>query len=548
MEHIRAQIVDVVHRRIYPGCVTIEGGSISSITQEAGDGLPYLLPGFVDAHVHVESSMLVPAAFAQQAVVHGTVACVSDPHEIANVLGLDGIEYMLGNAARQAFHFCFGAPSCVPATAFETAGAELNSGQVAALLQRPDIGYLSEMMNFPGVLHNDDEVYRKIAAARAVGKPIDGHAPGLTGSEAINYIKANGRFGPDPVITTDHECFSYEEALWKLQHGMHILIREGSAAKNFDALIPLLSQYPDRVMFCSDDKHPDDLLKSHINDLVRRAVEYGIPLWHVLQAACVNPVRHYKLSCGLLQPGDSADFVLVNNLNDFTPLATYVRGVCVAREGTALLPYSPASVMNVFRCHFKKPEDFAVPCSGSRLRVIEVLDGQLITRSGYADPCCVADKAVSNQETDLLKLTVVNRYFEARPAVAFVRGFGLRDAALASSVAHDSHNIVAVGTDDDLLCHAVNAVIAQKGGLAAVTPNAEAVLPLPVAGLMTTESCPAAAAQYEWLNRIAHAAGCRLRAPFMSLSFLALLVIPELKLSDRGLFDGRTFQFTSLFF
>ncbi|MCS6917573.1 MAG: adenine deaminase [Chitinophagales bacterium] len=548
MPVVYGKVMDVVHRRQFPGRIVVEGSRIVSVEADAaGADAPYVLPGFVDAHVHVESSMLLPAAFARQAVVHGTVASVSDPHEIANVLGLDGVHFMLDDAAQCPFHFCFGAPSCVPATPFETAGASLDSTQVASLLQNPAIGYLSEVMNFPGVLNGDAEVMSKIAAAVAVDKPVDGHAPGLSGQQAVEYIYAANLLGNRPVITTDHECVAYDEALWKLQHGMSIIIREGSAAKNFDALLPLLSHYPQRIMFCSDDKHPDDLLHGHINQLVARAVAAGFPLWDVLQAACINPVRHYRLSCGLLQPGDSADFILVNNLTDFKPVATFLRGHKVAEAGQPLLPPFNGTAPNRFSCTPKQPSDFQVPCQGKRIRVIEVVEGQLITRSRTTDVLCREGCAVSDPEKDVLKLTVVNRYADAPPALAFVSGFGLRQAALASSVAHDSHNIVAVGTDDDLLCRAVNAIIAQRGGLAAVTPDTQGVLPLPVAGLMTTGTCSEVAAQYETLNRLASSSGCRLKAPFMTLSFLALLVIPELKLSDRGLFDGRAFTFTGLF-
>lgn len=541
---ISANLIDVWQQSIYAATLHIEDGVIRRIVPwetTQGVSLPdhFILPGFVDAHVHIESSMLVPSEFARLAVVHGTVATVSDPHEIGNVLGVQGVELMLGNSRKVSFKFSFGAPSCVPATAFETAGAAITPEDVASLLRRDDIRYLSEMMNFPGVLNQDPEVMQKLAIAAKSGKPVDGHAPGLRGEQARRYIEAG--------ISTDHECFTREEALDKLKYGMKILIREGSAARNFEALISLLSEYPEELMFCSDDKHPDSLVEGHINELVKRALAKGIPLFHVLRAACVNPVLHYKLPVGLLREGDPADFILIDDPGKFNVLATYVNGTKVAEQGKTLIRSVPCDPLNRFECRKKEAADFGVQApfqAGSvTVPVIEALDGQLITNKQVA-PLPVKNGLVcSDPVRDVLKITVVNRYRDMAPATAFICGFGLRQGALASSVAHDSHNIIAVGTDDILIAEAVNLLVENRGGICVVTEKDKRVLPLPVAGLMSCEDGYRVAEEYASLDSLAKELGSGLAAPFMTLSFMALLVIPHLKLSDRGLFDGDGFCF-----
>ncbi|ASZ10804.1 adenine deaminase [Chitinophaga pendula] len=538
--HISGNIIDVRGRRTYPGTIYVEQGRISRIEADEQSYDTCLLPGFIDAHVHVESSMLIPSEFARLAVVHGTVGTISDPHEIANVMGVSGVEYMLENGSRVPFKFNFGAPSCVPATTFETAGAQVSVAEVAALLRRPDIRYLTEMMNFPGVLQKEPEVMAKIAAAQAVGKPVDGHAPGLRGDAARQYIAAG--------ISTDHECFTAEEALDKLAHGMHILIREGSAALNFDALIPLLPEHYNHIMFCSDDKHPDNLVQGHINLLVKRALALGMDLYKVLQAACVNPVTHYKLDVGLLQPGDPADFIVIDNIQDFNILTTYVDGIKVATQGETLISSINEAVVNNFECTPKVPSDFVIPATDGKdmvtIHVMEALDGQLITNSSKM-PLSVTDGMLkADVSRDILKIAVVNRYHHAPVAAGFIRNFGLTEGAIASSVAHDSHNIIAVGVDDDSLCKAVNAVISYRGGISAYGSAGLKLLPLPVAGLMSNLDGYTVAAQYSTLDEAAKALGSTLSAPFMTLSFMALLVIPHLKLSDQGLFDGDAFAFT----
>ncbi|HYH15125.1 MAG TPA: adenine deaminase [Flavisolibacter sp.] len=539
---IKGNLVDIKQRKIYPAEIAIEGKRIKSIQPidlPASQPVSYILPGFIDAHVHIESSMLVPAEFARLAVVHGTVATVSDPHEIANVCGKEGVEYMIQNGKTVPFKFYFGAPSCVPATTFETAGASLNANDVRELLAREEIKYLSEMMNFPGVLNKDPEVMQKIAAAKHYFKPVDGHAPGLRGEAAKQYIEAG--------MSTDHECFTAEEAWEKLQHGMKILIREGSAAKNFEALVGLIQDYPGMMMFCSDDKHPDSLVEGHINQLCARAVGKGIDVFNVLQVACINPVTHYKLEVGLLQEGDLADFIIVNDLQSFTVEQTYINGELVAKDGKSLLVRSETinvKSINQFDCSPKLVADFAIVANGNQtIPVIEALDGQLITNKLSLSPKQENGFLVSDISQDILKIIVVNRYKNAPIAKAFIKNFGLKTGAIASSVAHDSHNIVAVGVDDESLCKAVNLIIEREGGVSCVGNDQQQVLPLPVAGLMTTDDGYEVAKQYSAIDAAAKALGSTLTSPFMTLSFMALLVIPHLKLSDLGLFDGDSFTF-----
>ncbi|MBK7873055.1 MAG: adenine deaminase [Saprospiraceae bacterium] len=537
---IRGNIVDVLKREIFFGVISIEHGNIQQIQRVKGESDDYILPGFVDAHVHIESSMLVPSEFARLAVVHGTVTTVSDPHEIANVLGVEGVHYMIANGKETPFKFNFGAPSCVPATHFETAGAKINEQDIESLLQNPDIKYLAEMMNYPGVLFNAPEVHAKIAIAKHLGKPVDGHAPGLQGEKARRYIEAG--------ISTDHECFKIEEALDKLSYGMKIIIREGSAAKNFEELIPLLSQHADQIMFCSDDKHPDDLILGHINQLASRAVKKGYDLFDVLQAACINPVKHYGLNVGLLQPGDPADFIVTEELQDFKVKATYINGQLVAENGKTLIPRVEAAVVNNFHTDPKIPDDFRIIGISDQIRVIKAIDGAIVTESFIAKANIVNESPVADLQNDILKIAVVNRYKNELPAVAFIHGFGLKQGAIASCVGHDSHNIIAVGVDDSSICKAVNAVIAHRGGISAIRDTETKVLPLPIAGIMSNEDGYRVAQEYAEIDTfVKKELGTQLSAPFMTLSFMALLVIPELKLSDKGLFDGKHFEFTNLF-
>ncbi|MDG1403557.1 adenine deaminase [Polaribacter sp.] len=536
--NVKGNIVDILNKRIFKGEVIIENGNISAIREVNHAVENYILPGFVDAHIHIESSMLVPSEFAKIAIVHGTVATVSDPHEIANVLGVKGVDFMIENGKEVPLKFNFGAPSCVPATSFESAGAIIDADDIKLMMENPDIKYLAEMMNYPGVLFDDTEVLKKIQHAKNNNKPIDGHAPGLRGDDVSKYIAAG--------ISTDHECFTYEEALEKLQKGMKVLIREGSAAKNFEALIDLLPVHFENMMFCSDDKHPDDLLLGHINQLCERAVAKGIDVFKVLQAACVNPVKHYNLEVGLLQKGDAADFILVDNLKEFNVLETYINGELVAKNGESFVQSVPFDVLNNFDTDTKKVEDFRFASSSEKIRVIEALDGELVTNEIAADSLIIDGNLVSNAATDILKMTVVNRYENDVPAIAFIKNFGIKEGAIASSVGHDSHNIIAIGVSDEAICKAVNLIIENRGGVCAVNASEEKIVSLPVAGIMSDKSAEEIGKAYAALDAMAKQMGSTLRAPYMSLSFMALLVIPSLKLSDKGLFDGTKFKFTSL--
>ena len=537
-----ANLIDIENRRIFPARIRVADTQVVAIDPLGNSPdaeLPYALPGFIDSHVHIESSMLVPTEFARLAVVHGTVATVSDPHEIANVLGVAGVDFMIANGHQVPLKFFFGAPSCVPATSFETAGATIDADAIAALLARDEIVYLAEMMNYPGVLSGDSTVMTKIAHAVAVGKPVDGHAPGLMGEQAAIYAAAG--------ITTDHECVTLAEAIGKIAVGMKILIREGSAAKNFDALFPLIDRYPGCTMFCSDDKHPDDLLHSHIDELVRRALNGGADLFHILTTACITPVKHYRLPVGLLRVGDPADFQIVNNATEFKNVETVIQGKPVSQHGVTNIKSFPCESINHFDCQPKVPSQFAVPRVGNdtttKVRVIQAIDRSLVTGE-FTETLNVIDGYVQPApDRDILKLTVVNRYQSAPPAVAFINGFGLRKGAIASSVGHDSHNILAVGHDDESICRAINLVIENRGGIVAVSGKTELLLPLPIAGLMTQADGATVAAEYQKIDRfVKHDLGSPLTAPFTTLSFMALLVIPKLKLSDLGLFDCETFS------
>jgi adenine deaminase len=482
--------------------------------------------------------MLVPSEFAKIAVKHGTVSTVSDPHEIANVLGVKGVDFMIENGKQTPFKFNFGAPSCVPATSYESAGAIINSDDIKTLMANPDIKYLAEMMNYPGVIYDDTEVLKKIEWAKQYKKPIDGHAPGLRGADLTKYIAAG--------ISTDHECFTYAEALEKLQKGMKVIIREGSAAKNFEALIGLLDEHYENMMFCSDDKHPDDLLLGHINQLCARSISKGNDLFKVLQAACINPVKHYNLDVGLLNVGDFADCIVVEDLKTFKTLQTYINGELVFGNGISNIKHVEFENLNNFNTDKKQVLDFRFESRSKQIRVIECLDGELVTNEITKNATIKNGNLVSNIETDVLKMVVVNRYQNDKPAIAFIKNFGLKEGAIASSVGHDSHNIIAVGVSDEAICTAVNLLIENEGGICAISNAEEKVVALPVAGIMSDQNAETIGKQYSELDTMAKQLGSELHAPYMSLSFMALLVIPSLKLSDKGLFNGSDFKFTSL--
>jgi adenine deaminase len=536
---VSGNIVDIFASEIYPGTIEITDGRIAGIRRDRGKYGAFILPGLVDAHVHIESSMMVPSEFARLAVTHGTVAAVSDPHEIANVLGIKGVEYMIENGRTSPFKFWFGAPSCVPATAFETAGARIGASDIESLFKNGGVKYLSEVMNFPGVLKAERDVMEKIEIAVRLGRPVDGHAPGLVGEPLGRYVAAG--------ISTDHETFRYEEGEEKLALGMKLIIREGSAAKNFDALCPLIARYPGQCMFCSDDKHPDDLVGGHINEMVRKGLRAGIDLMTLLRCASANPVSHYGLNVGLLRVGDPADFLEVDNLTRFDILKTYIDGTVVAENGVTLLPRTSSGRVNFFEAGHKSLSDFALKGRGKTVNVIEAIDNQVITGRMKGSVKSCKGNLVSDTEGDILKIAVVNRYEDLPPAIGFVRNFGLKKGAIASSVAHDSHNIIAVGVTDEDICEAVNLIVEAKGGLAVVHEHVREALSLPVAGIMSDDEGTRVASNYGRLDHLAKQLGSFLNAPFMTLSFMALLVIPKLKLSDKGLFDGEKFTFIDLF-
>jgi len=535
---IRSNLVDIPNRRIYPAEVTIEDGIIANIEElhidlENGG---YLLPGFIDAHIHIESSMMPPSEFARLAVVHGTVGTVSDPHEIANVLGLEGVEYMIRDAQKVPFHFCFGAPSCVPATTFETSGATLDAHAVQGLLDKSEIGYLSEVMNFPGVINEDEDLMLKMSYARGKGKPIDGHAPGLKGQDSQIYFSRG--------ISTDHECFSLEEGIEKAKLGVKILIREGSAARNYEALHPIISKYPKQVMFCSDDKHPDDLIEGHINLLVKESVARGYDLFDVLYAACIHPVEHYKMNVGQLKIGDFADFIKVKDLSSFEVVDTYLKGELVAQNGHTLLEHTLSGSINNFKADIYQPKDFSSFSYKELYPVIKAIDGEIVTGRIEMDIKSQGGKLKSDVVNDILKIAVINRYEKSvAPAIGLINGFGLKNGAIASSVAHDSHNVVVIGTNDVDICRAANAVIESKGGICAVCEGELKLIELPIAGLMSSLDGYELAREYIALDQwVKSHLGCDVAAPFMLLSFMALPVIPALKMTDKGVFDVEKFE------
>lgn len=536
---IKGKLVDIKRREIYPAGIVINGGRIERILRYEHDEQGYILPGLIDAHIHIESSMLSPGSFAIAAVSRGTTSVVSDPHEIANVLGVSGVEYMIEEASKVPLKFCFGAPSCVPATSFESSGAVIDSEGVRELLKRPEIRYLSEMMNFPGVIYGDKEVLRKIDHAHNAGKPVDGHAPGLAGDALKRYVSAG--------ISTDHECTTLEEAREKIGLGMKILVREGSAARNLDALKELFRTDPDKVMLCSDDLHPEMLVKGHIDRLVAKLIGEGYDIFDVIRSCTINPAFHYGLDAGLLEPGDPADFIIVEDLRSMKVSQTWIGGNKVFDNGKVLFGYNSSGSVNNFKSLKIKIEDLRILSSASRLRVIEAFDGDLTTGE-LTYPVKIGKELNPDPESDVLKIVVKDRYRDLKPATAFIKGFGLKKGAFASSVAHDSHNIICIGTSDDEIVAAINAVIEMKGGLAVSKNKIIEILPLPVGGIMSDLPAEIVAREYEKLSQTVRSYGCTMSAPFMTLSFMALLVIPELKLGDRGLFDVRNFRNTELFY
>ena len=535
---VKGHLVDIHSRDIYPVVISIKGSKIECVEKtESVPGI-YIVPGLIDAHIHIESSMVTPGAFAMTAVKHGTCGVVSDPHEIANVLGLKGVEFMIRDAKKVPLRFFFGAPSCVPATKYENNGAELNYKDVEKLLGKKEIRYLSEMMNFPGVIYNDEEVQRKLETAKELGKPIDGHAPGLSGEMLRKYVAAG--------ISTDHECSNLGEAIEKISCGMKILIREGSAAKNLNSLKELFRSNPEMVMLCSDDLHPEMLQERHINKLIAQLVSEGYNKFDVIRSATINPSEHYNLNAGLLRPGDDADFILVDSLTNMNVLETWINGNKVFADGKVLFKYKAGKPVNNFNCQHITETDIQVKNLHGEIRVIVAAEGELLTGE-IRTPSGAADYVIPEISNDILKIVVKDRYHDSPPAAGFIKGFGIKRGAFASSIAHDSHNIISVGTNDKDIVTAINEIIKLKGGLAVSEGKNIEALQLNIGGIMTTRSCEEIAHDYNNLNQLVNSLGCSMKAPFMTLSFMALLVIPDLKIGDRGLFDVKKFEPVSLF-
>lgn len=536
---ITGNIVDVIKRKIYPANIHVYNGRIKRIISTDKPGKTYIIPGLIDAHVHIESSMLIPSEFARIVVRHGTIAAISDPHEIANVLGKEGIRFMIKNGEKVPFKFFFGAPSCVPATDHETSGAKLELQDIEDLLGNYKLKYLSEMMNFPGVIRKERKVQEKILLAKKMGKKIDGHAPGLRGKDLIAYA-AEG-------ITTDHECTNINEAREKINLGMKILIREGSAARNFEELIPLIKDHPNEIMFCSDDIHPDDLLRGNINLLIRKGLNAGYDIFDLLKAATVNPILHYGLDIGLIREGDKADFVVLDKLEEMKVKETYINGMKVFGNKKPLINKISEKKINIFNCLPLNRKDIMVKGLSNKVRVIKAFDGQLLTDELILEMKIQHGYIHSDIQHDILKIIVYNRYQTAVPAIGFIKGFGLKKGAIASTVAHDSHNIIAVGISDQDIINAVNRLIEMKGGIVVFDGKKFEELQLGIAGLMTDNNGEDTAKKYQQLNHEVTKMGSLLKAPFMTLSFMALLVIPELKIGDKGLFDVGKFSRTTLF-
>jgi adenine deaminase len=532
---VKGNLLNVSTEETYGAEINIQNGIITCVKPVNHEFKGLILPGFIDAHIHIESSMLTPARFAEAVVPHGTTAVVADPHEIANVLGLEGINYMVKDASTVPLKVFLTAPSCVPSTIFETSGAIISTEEIKNLLKADNVVALGEMMNFPGVIRDDPEVMSKLDAAIRIGKPIDGHAPLLSGSDLCKYIMSG--------ISTDHECSKADEAIEKRRLGMKLMLREGSSAKNLKDLALIGGDF-----IVSDDKHPEDLLKGHVDEMLKKAIEYGIEPIKAIKMVTMNPANHYNLNTGNIIPGKAADLILIDSIDDLNVEEVIINGKLAAKNGKPLFDVRPCNIPNTFKLNFKKPSDFDVSVEGSvkTVRVIEVFDDQLITNETSSVLDVIDGNLNTNLSSDILKVAVVERYGHERVSNAFVKGFGFKDGAIASSVSHDSHNIIAVGAKSNDMAKAVNTILRSKGGLVAVSKDKIYALELPIAGLMSTKSSTDVSNDLKILHHAVENMGSKLRSPFMLLSFMGLLVIPKLKISDMGLFDVEKFNFVDL--
>ena len=546
-----AGIVNVFSGEIIPGSIAVAKGYIIGFGSYPAKRVVnmkgrFVAPGFIDAHVHIESSMSCPTEFARSVLPHGTTTVAADPHEIANVLGAEGIGYMIDSSKDQPVNIYFTLPSCVPATDMETSGAKLGADDLLPFMDNCRIIALGEVMNFPGVICRDNEVLRKIEGMKKQIKPVDGHAPGLTGRDLYAYISAG--------IFSDHECTTEKEAKEKLNAGMHIMIREGTGAKNLEDLLPIINrQTARRVMWCTDDRHPHDIIKEgHIDYIVRSAIRMGLDPVIAIQMATINPAEYFGLNhVGAIAPGRQADLVVFSDIKNPVIEEVYFRGNLAAKEGKMLpeikrpAPLNIRSSMNIDIAKI----DFSIPALSRQARVIEVISDQIVTGQSLIKVAVSGNSAVSDIKRDILKIAVVERHKGTHnTGMGFARGFGLKQGALASSVAHDSHNIIIVGTNDEDMKTALEAVVKMGGGLAAAgNGKILAALPLPIAGLMSLQPLKTIKEKLDNLINISREFGSSLSDPFMTLSFLALPVIPELKITDKGLVDVSKFRIVPLF-
>ncbi len=541
MKIIKGNLVDVVKDKMYPATVYIENGIIAKVEENNESYSTYILPGIIDSHIHIESTLLTPEHYAREAVRHGVIGAVADPHEIANVLGTKGVDFMIENGNRTPFYFWFGAPSCVPSTPLEPAGAKLGPEEIEELLSRKDVHFLAEMMDYPGVIGSEKEVMSKIASANKHGKPIDGHAPMMSSSDVKQYAAAG--------ISTDHECTTVEEAIEKMSLGMKVLIREGSAARNFDALHPIIASHPRQVMFCCDDMPAETLLEDYLPGSIRKAIGYGYNPLDVIRCASMNVAKHYAIPAGMLQEGDSADFIEIDSLSTFNILKTVIKGNVVFDQNEAApSPLdSTVEVINRFDCEKISIEEIQVKATGKRIKVIDCVCGDLLTETHLSTPKTENGYIISNPEEDVLKLVAINRYCPKEISVGFIRGIGIKNGAMATSISHDNHNLVVVGVSDADIVKATNLLIENKGGMVVTSGNKTEVLQLEIAGLMTHRPAKTVAHIQEQIKSLVSEMGSELEDPFLTLSFMSLIVIPKIKLSSKGLFDVTKFEFTSLF-